>query len=162
MQIIRINQETHRISLGMKQLESDPWEGIGGKYPIGKKIRGTVTNTPTTTARSWNWSPASRVSSTSPRCPGTKKTSTPGKILSTTQQVDVVVLEVDPQKRRISLGLKQTLEIRGRLSPATTRSLDRGGEVKNKTEFGLFIGLDGDVDRMVHLSYLDWSRPASM
>ena len=84
----------------------------------------------------------------------------PGKILSTTQEVDVVVLEVDPAKRRISLGLKQTLE-----NPweAFKRNHPVGsvveGEVKNKTEFGLFIGLEGDVDGMVHLSDLDWTRP---
>jgi small subunit ribosomal protein S1 len=90
----------------------------------------------------------------------TKKNVHPGKILSTTQEVEVVVLEVDPVKRRISLGLKQTLD-----NPweAFARNHPVGsvveGEVKNKTEFGLFIGLEGDVDGMVHLSDLDWNRP---
>jgi len=90
----------------------------------------------------------------------TKKNVHPGKILSTSQEVEVVVLEVDPQKRRISLGLKQTLENPWE-SFAQTHPVGSvvEGEVKNKTEFGLFIGLDGDVDGMVHLSDLDWNMP---
>ena len=159
VQIIRINQETHRISLGMKQLESDPWGDIGTKFPIGKKISGTVTNI-TDYGAFVELEPGIEGLIHVSEMSWTKKNVHPGKILSTTQQVDVVVLEVDPAKRRISLGLKQTLE-----NPweAFARSHPVGaqveGEVKNKTEFGLFIGLDGDVDGMVHLSDLDWTRP---
>jgi small subunit ribosomal protein S1 len=159
VQIIRINQETHRISLGMKQLESDPWEGIGAKFPLGKKIRGTVTNI-TDYGAFVELEPGIEGLIHVSEMSWTKKNVHPGKILSTTQEVDVVVLEVDPAKRRISLGLKQTLE-----NPweAFARSHPVGsqveGEVKNKTEFGLFIGLEGDVDGMVHLSDLDWNRP---
>ena len=159
VQIIRINQETHRISLGMKQLESDPWEGIGGKYPLGKKITGTVTNI-TDYGAFVELEPGIEGLIHVSEMSWTKKNVHPGKILSTTQEVDVVILEVDPVKRRISLGLKQTLE-----NPweAFARNHPVGsmveGEVKNKTEFGLFIGLDGDVDGMVHLSDLDWNRP---
>jgi small subunit ribosomal protein S1 len=159
VQIIRINQETHRISLGMKQLEADPWEDIGTKYPLGKKITGTVTNI-TDYGAFVELEPGIEGLIHVSEMSWTKKNVHPGKILSTTQQVDVVVLEVDPQKRRISLGLKQTLE-----NPwdAFASSHPVGaiveGEVKNKTEFGLFIGLEGDVDGMVHLSDLDWVRP---
>ncbi|MGB3417099.1 MAG: 30S ribosomal protein S1 [Mesorhizobium sp.] len=159
VQIIRINQETHRISLGMKQLESDPWSDIGTKFPIGKKITGTVTNI-TDYGAFVELEPGIEGLIHVSEMSWTKKNVHPGKILSTTQQVDVVVLEVDPAKRRISLGLKQTLE-----NPweAFARNYPVGsqveGEVKNKTEFGLFIGLEGDVDGMVHLSDLDWSRP---
>lgn len=159
VQIIRINQETHRISLGMKQLESDPWSDIGTKFPIGKKITGTVTNI-TDYGAFVELEPGIEGLIHVSEMSWTKKNVHPGKILSTTQQVDVVVLEVDPAKRRISLGLKQTLE-----NPweAFARNHPVGsqveGEVKNKTEFGLFIGLDGDVDGMVHLSDLDWNRP---
>jgi len=159
VQIIRINQETHRISLGMKQLESDPWNDIGTKFPIGKKIRGTVTNI-TDYGAFVELEPGIEGLIHVSEMSWTKKNVHPGKILSTTQEVDVVVLEVDPQKRRISLGLKQTLE-----NPweAFARNHPVGstveGEVKNKTEFGLFVGLDGDVDGMVHLSDLDWNRP---
>ncbi|TGQ40666.1 30S ribosomal protein S1 [Mesorhizobium sp. M00.F.Ca.ET.216.01.1.1] len=159
VQIIRINQETHRISLGMKQLESDPWSEIGTKFPIGKKIKGTVTNI-TDYGAFVELEPGIEGLIHVSEMSWTKKNVHPGKILSTTQEVDVVVLEVDPAKRRISLGLKQTLE-----NPweAFARSHPVGsqveGEVKNKTEFGLFIGLEGDVDGMVHLSDLDWTRP---
>ncbi len=159
VQIIRINQETHRISLGMKQLESDPWGDIGTKFPIGKKIRGTVTNI-TDYGAFVELEPGIEGLIHVSEMSWTKKNVHPGKILSTSQEVDVVVLEVDPAKRRISLGLKQTLE-----NPweAFARNHPVGsvieGEVKNKTEFGLFVGLDGDVDGMVHLSDLDWTRP---
>ena len=159
VQIIRINQETHRISLGMKQLESDPWSEIGAKFPIGRKIKGTVTNI-TDYGAFVELEPGIEGLIHVSEMSWTKKNVHPGKILSTTQEVDVVVLEVDPAKRRISLGLKQTLE-----NPweAFARNHPVGsiveGEVKNKTEFGLFIGLEGDVDGMVHLSDLDWSRP---
>jgi len=159
VQIIRINQETHRISLGMKQLESDPWSEIGTKFPIGKKITGTVTNI-TDYGAFVELEPGIEGLIHVSEMSWTKKNVHPGKILSTSQEVDVVVLEVDPAKRRISLGLKQTLE-----NPweAFARNHPVGaiveGEVKNKTEFGLFIGLEGDVDGMVHLSDLDWNRP---
>jgi len=159
VQIIRINQETHRISLGMKQLEADPWDGIGAKYPLGKKVSGRVTNI-TDYGAFVELEPGIEGLIHVSEMSWTKKNVHPGKILSTTQEVEVVVLEVDPVKRRISLGLKQTLE-----NPweAFARNHPVGseveGEVKNKTEFGLFIGLDGDVDGMVHLSDLDWSRP---
>ncbi|WLR93091.1 30S ribosomal protein S1 [Shinella zoogloeoides] len=159
VQIIRINQETHRISLGMKQLESDPWDGIGTKYPTGKKISGTVTNI-TDYGAFVELEPGIEGLIHISEMSWTKKNVHPGKILSTSQEVDVVVLEVDPTKRRISLGLKQTLEnpwqAFAHSHPAGT---EVEGEVKNKTEFGLFIGLEGDVDGMVHLSDLDWNRP---
>ena len=159
VQIIRINQETHRISLGMKQLEADPWDGIGAKYPVGKKIAGTVTNI-TDYGAFVELEPGIEGLIHISEMSWTKKNVHPGKILSTSQEVEVVILEVDPVKRRISLGLKQTLE-----NPweAFSHSHPSGtvveGEVKNKTEFGLFIGLEGDVDGMVHLSDLDWTRP---
>lgn len=159
VQIIRINQETHRISLGMKQLESDPWSDIGTKFPLGKKISGTVTNI-TDYGAFVELEPGIEGLIHVSEMSWTKKNVHPGKILSTSQAVDVVVLEVDPAKRRISLGLKQTLENpweafkRNHPAGATVE-----GEVKNKTEFGLFIGLEGDVDGMVHLSDLDWNRP---
>src|SRR4051795_5249940 len=159
VKIIKINHETHRISLGMKQLESDPWSEIGTKFPIGKKIKGTVTNI-TDYGAFVELEPGIEGLIHVSEMSWTKKNVHPGKILSTTQEVDVVLLEVDPAKRRISLGLKQTLE-----NPwqAFIEKYPAGtiveGEVKNKTEFGLFLGLDGDVDGMVHLSDLDWKRP---
>ncbi|WP_144755696.1 30S ribosomal protein S1 [Bartonella saheliensis] len=159
VQIIRINQDTHRISLGMKQLESDPWESISVRYPIGKKITGAVTNI-TDYGGFVEIEPGIEGLIHVSEMSWTKKNVHPGKILSTSQEVEVVVLEIDPSKRRISLGLKQTFEnpweAFANKFPVNSQI---EGEVKNKTEFGLFIGLEGDVDGMVHLSDLDWNRP---
>ncbi|HEY8161952.1 MAG TPA: 30S ribosomal protein S1 [Methylocystis sp.] len=159
VKIIKINHETHRISLGMKQLLEDPWQGIEAKYPIGAKFHGRVTNI-TDYGAFVELEPGIEGLVHVSEMSWTKKNVHPGKIVSTSQEVDVQVLEVDPVKRRISLGLKQTLqnpwEAFAERHPAGSTVT---GEVKNKTEFGLFIGLDGDVDGMVHLSDLDWNRP---
>ncbi|MFW2831149.1 30S ribosomal protein S1 [Sphingomonas sp. ID0503] len=156
VQIIRINKDTQRISLGMKQLESDPWEGAEAKYPIGAKFSGRVTNITEYGAfveLEAGIEGLVHVSEMS----WTKKNVHPGKIVSTSQEVDVVILEVDADKRRISLGLKQAQqnpwEAFAEQHPVGSTV---EGEVKNATEFGLFIGLDGDVDGMVHMSDIAW------
>ncbi|NCT40123.1 MAG: 30S ribosomal protein S1 [Alphaproteobacteria bacterium] len=156
VQVIRFNEETQRISLGMKQLENDPWTDIQGKFVPGTKFKGRVTNIADYGAfveledgieglvhvSEMSW---------------TKKNVHPGKIVSTSEEVEVVVLEVDEEKRRISLGLKQCQE-----NPweafAKNHKVDEEleGEVRNITEFGLFIGVDGDIDGMVHLSDISW------
>jgi small subunit ribosomal protein S1 len=159
VQVIRFNRETQRISLGMKQLEADPWEGVELKYPVGAKFTGRVTNI-TDYGAFVELEPGIEGLIHVSEMSWTKKNVHPGKIVSTSQEVEVMVLEVDPEKRRISLGLKQTLanpwETFAEKYPSGTVV---EGEVKNKTEFGLFIGLDGDVDGMVHLSDLDWQKP---
>ncbi|WP_164115727.1 30S ribosomal protein S1 [Sphingorhabdus sp. Alg239-R122] len=156
VQIIRINQETQRISLGMKQLESDPWEGASAKYPVGAKLSGTVTNI-TEYGAFIELEPGIEGLVHVSEMSWTKKNVHPGKIVSTSQEVDVVVLEVDAEKRRISLGLKQA---QNNPWDAFAEKYPVGstveGEVKNATEFGLFIGLDGDVDGMVHMSDIAW------
>ena len=160
VQIIRINQETHRISLGMKQLESDPWDGIEAKYPIGAKFTGRVTNI-TDYGAFVELEPGIEGLIHVSEMSWTKKNVHPGKIVSTSQEVDVMVLEVDPvEAPHLARPQADARTIRGRPSPTSIRSAPIvEGEVKNKTEFGLFIGLDGDVDGMVHLSDLDWNRP---
>jgi small subunit ribosomal protein S1 len=159
VQIIRVNHETHRISLGMKQLMSDPWDGIEAKYPVDARFKGRVTNI-TDYGAFVELEPGIEGLIHVSEMSWTKKNVHPGKIVSTSQEVEVMILEVDPVKRRISLGLKQTLHnpwevFIEKYPPGTVVE----GEVKNKTEFGLFLGLDGDVDGMVHLSDLDWNRP---
>ena len=156
VQIIRINKDTQRISLGMKQLESDPWEGAAAKYPIGGTFRGRVTNITEYGAfveLEAGIEGLVHVSEMS----WTKKNVHPGKIVSTSQEVDVKVLEVDEEKRRISLGLKQA---QSNPWEAFAEAHPVGsvveGEVKNATEFGLFVGLEGDVDGMVHMSDIAW------
>ncbi|AHE55255.1 30S ribosomal protein S1 [Sphingomonas sanxanigenens DSM 19645 = NX02] len=156
VQIIRINKDTQRISLGMKQLESDPWEGAAAKYPVGAKLSGRVTNITEYGAfveLEAGIEGLVHVSEMS----WTKKNVHPGKIVSTSQEVDVVILEVDEDKRRISLGLKQA-QANPWESFAERHPIGSTveGEVKNATEFGLFIGLDGDVDGMVHMSDIAW------
>jgi small subunit ribosomal protein S1 len=159
VKIIKINHETHRISLGMKQLQGDPWEGIEAKYPVGTKVTGRVTNI-TDYGAFVELEPGIEGLVHVSEMSWTKKNLHPGKIVSTSQEVEVAILEVDPVKRRISLGLKQTLanpwEAFAEKHPVGSNI---EGEVKNKTEFGLFLGLEGDVDGMVHLSDLDWNRP---
>jgi len=158
VQIIRINPETQRISLGMKQLQSDPWQGIEVKYPVNARFTGTVTNIADYGAFV-ELEPGVEGLIHVSEMSWTKKNVHPGKIVATSQEVEVQILEVDPQKRRISLGLKQTQD-----NPwdAFLAEHPRGstveGPIRNITEFGLFIGLDSGIDGMVHLSDLDWNR----
>jgi small subunit ribosomal protein S1 len=156
VQVIRFNRETQRISLGMKQLEADPWEGVELKYPVGTRFKGRVTNI-TDYGAFVELEPGVEGLVHVSEMSWTKKNVHPGKIVSTSQEVEVMVLEVDPEKRRISLGLKQCL---GNPWEAFQESHPAGatveGEIKNITEFGLFIGLDNEIDGMVHLSDLDW------
>jgi small subunit ribosomal protein S1 len=143
----------------MKQLLDYPWQGIEAKFPVGARFKGRVTNI-TDYGAFVELEPGIEGLIHVSEMSWTKKNVHPGKIVSTSQEVEVQILEVDPVKRRISLGLKQTMR-----NPweAFVEKYPAGsvieGEVKNKTEFGLFLGLDGDVDGMVHLSDLDWKRP---
>ena len=156
VQIIRINEDTQRISLGMKQLESDPWDGVAAKYPVGMKLTGTVTNI-TEYGAFVEIEPGIEGLVHVSEMSWTKKNVHPGKIVSTSQEVEVMVLEVDSEKRRISLGLKQAQrnpwEEFAEAHPVGSKV---EGEVKNATEFGLFVGLPGDVDGMVHMSDIAW------
>ena len=156
VQIIRINRDTQRISLGMKQLEADPWEGADAKYPVGARFSGRVTNI-TEYGAFIELEPGIEGLVHVSEMSWVKKNVHPGKIVSTSQEVEVVVLEVDSEKRRISLGLKQAQrnpwEVFAEEHPVGSTV---EGEVKNSTEFGLFIGLPGEVDGMVHMSDIAW------
>ncbi len=158
VQVIKINKETHRISLGIKQLLSDPWDSVAEKFPIGSVHKGRVTNITDYGAFVELEAGVEGLVHVS-EMSWTKKNVHPGKIVSTSQEVDVMVLEIDTAKRRVSLGLKQTMrnpwEVFAETHPAGTVI---EGEVKNITEFGLFIGLEGDIDGMVHLSDLSWDQ----
>ncbi len=158
VQVIRFNQETQRISLGMKQLESDPWEGVAARYQAGQRYKGKVTNITDYGAfveLEAGIEGLVHVSEMS----WTKKNVHPGKILSTSQDVEVQVLEVDPSKRRISLGIKQCLDNPWSKFAETHKAGDElEGEIKNITEFGLFVGLPGEIDGMIHMSDLDWNK----
>jgi small subunit ribosomal protein S1 len=159
VQVIKINKETHRISLGMKQLEADPWDTVQSKFPIGTRVTGRVTNI-TDYGAFVELEPGVEGLVHVSEMSWTKKNVHPGKIVSTSQEVEVMVLEIDLAKRRVSLGLKQTMrnpwEVFSETHPVGTQV---EGEVKNITEFGLFVGLDHDIDGMVHLSDLSWDKP---
>ncbi len=159
VQVIRFNKDTQRISLGMKQLEKDPWEGVEDRYAVGSKHSGQITNITDYGAfveleegieglvhqseMSWN-----------------KKATTPNKIVMSGQKVEVVVLELDMEKRRISLGMKQAIQNPWTdFAQAHPDDTDFTGEISNITEFGLFVRLPGDIDGMVHLSDLSWDQP---
>jgi small subunit ribosomal protein S1 len=156
VQVVKINKETHRISLGMKQLMDDPWDIVGAKYPLESQHKGRVTNITDYGAFVELEAGVEGLVHVS-EMSWTKKNVHPGKIVSTSQEVDVMVLEIDGVKRRVSLGLKQTQrnpwEVFAEQNPVGS---EVEGEVKNITEFGLFIGLEGDIDGMVHLSDLTW------
>ena len=159
VQIIKINHETQRISLGMKQLQTDPWEGVAAKYPVGVQFKGKVTNV-TDYGAFVELEPGVEGLVHVSEMSWVKKNMAPSKLVTPGTDVDVAVLEVDSNKRRISLGLKQTQE-----NPWNNFTANHPagtiieGEIKSITEFGLFIGLDSDIDGMVHLSDLSWNTP---
>ncbi len=158
VQVIRFNEDTQRISLGMKQLESDPWQAVADKYQVGEIYKGKVTNITDYGAfveledgieglvhvSEMSW---------------TRKNVHPGKIVSTSEEVEVKVLEVDGDKRRISLGIKQCTP-----NPWAAYIEEHpvgsviSGKIKNITEFGLFVGLTEEIDGMIHLSDISWEK----
>ncbi|HUO94146.1 MAG TPA: 30S ribosomal protein S1 [Rhizomicrobium sp.] len=159
VQIIKINQDTQRISLGMKQLQTDPWEGVGAKYPPGARFKGKVTNV-TDYGAFVELEPGVEGLVHVSEMSWVKKNVAPSKIVTPGQEVEVQVLEVDSNKRRISLGLKQCMDnpwqaFAAAHPPGSTIE----GEIKSITEFGLFVGLDNEIDGMVHLSDLSWDKP---
>ena len=158
VQVIRFNAETQRISLGMKQLLSDPWQNVEGKFPIGVKMEGRVTNITDYGAFVELEAGVEGLVHVS-EMSWTKKNVHPGKIVSTSQQVEVMVLDVDLSKRRISLGLKQcTNNPWEDLSATYPVGTEIEGEIRNITEFGLFVGLNDDIDGLVHLSDISWEN----
>ncbi len=158
VQVVKINKETHRISLGMKQLQDDPWTTVANQYPLESTHTGRVTNI-TDYGAFVELEPGVEGLVHVSEMSWTKKNVHPGKIVSTSQEVEVMVLEIDESKRRVSLGLKQTMrnpwDVFAESNPEGTQV---EGEVKNITEFGLFIGLEGEIDGMVHLSDLSWDE----
>ena len=158
VQVVRLNPETQRISLGMKQLEADPWDGVEAKYPVDMRLKGRVTNI-TDYGAFVELEPGVEGLVHVSEMSWTKKNVHPGKIVSTSQEVEVMVLDVDPVKRRISLGIKQTTENPwDEFHALHPEDSEVEGEIKSITEFGIFIGLTEEIDGMVHLSDLDWGR----
>lgn len=158
VQIIRFNNETQRISLGMKQLEADPWSGVELKYPLGTRFKGRITNIADYGAFV-ELEPGIEGLVHVSEMSWTKKNMPPSKLVSSSQEVEVVVLDVDSSKRRISLGIKQCIANPWESLQGTyTVGSEIEGEVKNITEFGLFVGLTDDIDGMVHMSDISWEK----
>jgi small subunit ribosomal protein S1 len=157
VQVVKINAETMRVSLGMKQLHNDPWDSAEAKFPLDGRFTGQVTNITDYGAFVELEDGVEGLVHVS-EMSWVKKNVHPGKIVSTSQEVEVMILEVDSSKRRISLGLKQCMDNPWDSFAATYPVGTKvTGAVKNITEFGLFIGLENDVDGMVHMSDLDWN-----
>jgi small subunit ribosomal protein S1 len=162
VQVIRFNPETQRISLGMKQLEADPWEGVAAKYPVGAKYTGRVTNI-TDYGAFVELEPGVEGLVHVSEMSWTKKNVHPGKIVATSQEVEVLVLDVDASKRRISLGLKQVQRNPWeQFVDEHPIGSEIEGEIRNITEFGLFIGLSADIDGMIHMSDLSWDESGEL
>ena len=158
VQVIRFNQDTQRISLGMKQLMSDPWDGVALKYPVGAKFSGRVTNITDYGAFVELEAGVEGLVHVS-EMSWTKKNVHPGKIVSTSEQVDVIILDVDEPKRRISLGMKQCRANPWQEFAQDTKRGDRvKGPIKSITDFGVFVGLAAGIDGLVHLSDLSWNE----
>lgn len=158
VQVIKFDDETKRISLGMKQLEENPWQGIEEKFPVGKKVKGKVSNIADygvfidlgdgveglvhVSELSW-----------------VKKNQNPNKLVKLGDEIEVMVLEIDSEKRRISLGVKQCEENPWSHFANTHKEGDViEGEIKNVSDFGFFVGLEGGIDGLVHYSDLSWDQ----
>jgi small subunit ribosomal protein S1 len=156
VQVIRFNSETQRISLGMKQLQEDPWEAAKANFTGGNIVKGRVTNITDYGAfieLADGVEGLVHVSEMS----WTKKNVHPGKIVSTSQEVDVMVLDVDMEKRRISLGIKQCIANPWEeFAQSFKAGSEIEGEIRNITEFGLFVGLNEEIDGLVHLTDISW------
>lgn len=158
VKIIRINSETQRVNLSMKHLEGDPWEDISKKYNVGSKVKGRVTNTIEYGAFV-EIEPGIEGLVHVSEMSWTKKNTTPEKIVEVNQEIEAIVLEVDMAKRRISLGMKQCQDNPWeKYLEETPIGSKLTGTIKNITDFGLFVGLDNDLDGMVHISDLSWEE----
>ncbi len=160
VQIIKFNTDTGRISLGMKQLESDPWVGINERFPVGMQLKGKISNI-TDYGAFIEIAPGIEGLVHVSEMSWTKKNVHPNKIVSLSEEVNVSILDVDESKRRISLGMKQLQENPWKAFADTHAVGDIvEGEIKNMIEFGIFIALNNDLDGMIHTSDLSWDKPS--
>ncbi len=161
VKVVNINQESQRISLGIKQLREDPWLTVEENYPVKTRHKGHVTNI-TDYGAFVELEPGIEGLIHISEMTWNKKNYSPGRLVSTSQEVEVMVLDIDKEKRRISLGLKQTMPNPWeQFAEKYPRGTKLEGEIKNITEFGLFVGLEFDIDGMIHLSDLSWDKPGN-
>ena len=157
--VLKFDPAHERVTLGLKQIQEDPWHRADEKYPVGTRVKGKVVSASPTTARSSRSSRASKAWSTSPRCPGPSASSTRRKILEVGDEVEAVVLDIDPKAKRIALGMKQIEQ-----NPWTLLE-DKypigsviKGQVRNVTDFGVFVGVEEGIDGLVHVSDISWTQ----
>lgn len=161
VKILKFDRDNARVSLGLKQLGDDPWSDITNRYPIGQRLSGRVTNITDygcfveieegieglVHVSEMDW---------------TNKNVNPNKVVHLGQEVEVVVLDIDGERRRISLGLKQCTQNPWEVFAATHQKGDKiSGKIKSITDFGIFIGLEGGIDGLIHLSDISWNETAA-
>src|SRR6187401_523795 len=157
--VLKFDQEKNRVSLGMKQLGEDPWVGLGRRYPQGTRLFGKVTNITDYGAFVEIESGIEGLVHVS-EMDWTNKNVHPSKVVQLGDEVEVMVLEIDEDRRRISLGMKQCMPNPWEEFAMNHKKGDKvRGQIKSITDFGIFIGLPGGIDGLVHLSDLSWSLP---
>ncbi len=158
VKVLKFDRERNRVSLGLKQLGTDPWDNVGGTYPVGSIVKARVTNLTDYGCFAEIAEGIEGLVHVS-EMDHTNKNIHPSKVVQVGDEVDVMILDIDEERRRISLGIKQTLA-----NPwdEFDKKHERGdkitGTIKSITDFGIFIGLDGGIDGLVHLSDISWNE----
>ena len=156
--VLRFDQDKNRVSLGIKQLGDDPWEGIARRYPQGSRLFGKVTNI-TDYGAFVEIEPGIEGLVHVSEMDWTNKNVNPGKVVQVGDETEVMVLEIDGERRRISLGMKQCVANPWQEFSGTANKGDKvSGQIKSITDFGVFVGLPGNIDGLVHLSDLSWTE----
>lgn len=158
VKVLKFDRERNRVSLGLKQLGTDPWDNVGGTYPVGSVVKARVTNLTDYGCFAEISEGIEGLVHVS-EMDHTNKNIHPSKVVQVGDEVEVMILDIDEERRRISLGIKQTLA-----NPwdEFDKKHERGdkitGTIKSITDFGIFIGLDGGIDGLVHLSDISWNE----
>ena len=156
VKVLKFDRERNRVSLGMKQMGDDPWGDIKGRYPVGKKTKARITNLTDYGCFAELEDGVEGLVHVS-EMDWTNKNVHPSKIVDLGQEVDVMILEIDEERRRISLGIKQCFSNPWSDFAAKKNKGDKvSGTIKSITDFGIFIGLEGGIDGLVHLSDISW------
>ncbi|WP_240099311.1 30S ribosomal protein S1 [Thermomonas flagellata] len=157
VRVLKYDRERNRVSLGLKQLGEDPWDNIGRRYPANSRVFGKVSNV-TDYGAFVEIEPGVEGLVHVSEMDWTNKNVNPAKIVQVGDEVEVMILDVDEERRRISLGMKQCTQNPWEVFAATHKKGDRvSGQIKSITDFGIFIGLEGGIDGLIHLSDISWN-----
>ncbi|MEN9966263.1 MAG: ribosomal subunit protein, partial [Pseudomonadota bacterium] len=156
--VLKFDQEKNRVSLGLKQLDDDPWKGLSRRYPVSTRLFGKVSNLTDYGAFVEIEAGIEGLVHVS-EMDWTNKNIHPGKIAQLGDEVEVMILEIDEDRRRLSLGMKQCKSNPWAEFSETHKKGDKvSGPIKSITDFGIFIGLDGGIDGLIHLSDISWDK----